>query len=311
MDNISAFIKFKQNLLQTGLFRSASRNRYTCQCPFCNDNHKHMYVLFKMDDDTPLLYMCFKCNSSGIVNKEFLDYLGINDIRIPKMMKIKKKININKINQNIVLCNEKDNIDYVCNYINRKIGEYPSLQELQFFQYVTHPYEYAKEYLGYNKNDYMFKDRHWFRMTNGGLIGRHNKDNQRISWLKYVNDDNVNPSGLYTIKLPFDLYKPINVYIAEGVMDVIGLYYHYIKNNNIYIACLGKGYETGLRYLLNMGIFGNSVNIKIFKDSDVNVKDIRINPNLKKLFNDVSIYQNVIGKDYGMMAEKIEIQKCL
>lgn len=301
---------YKQNLILSGAFRKASGDRYTCQCPFCNDNKNHMYVYIKFDD-TPLLYMCFKCHESGIVNKEFLSYLGLDDIRIPKSnKKFRKHIDFNKINQNIVTCNNDDDITDICNFINRKLGVIPTIEELQQFQYISNPFRYSTDYLDYHGNDYIFKHRHWFKLSNGCIIGRHDIDNQKINWLKHKST-NITRSGVYNIKTQFDLYKPINVYISEGVMDAIGLYYHYIHDNTIYIAVLGRGYGDGMKYLIDMGIFGDNVNIKIFKDSDVNCSYIHIDENMKKLFHSISIYENVIGKDYGLKKNEIEIQKCI
>ena len=62
MDN--NLLKYKEELLNTGLFRRVSEGQYVCKtCPFCGDTKSHMYVLIKLNDDTPVLYNCFKCNS--------------------------------------------------------------------------------------------------------------------------------------------------------------------------------------------------------------------------------------------------------
>jgi hypothetical protein len=305
---------YKERLIETGIFQRVNSSQYRCNCPYCGDRKKHMYVFIKLTDDSPVLYNCFKCNASGIMNKTLLEYLGIEDINIPKQS-FGKHIDMNSTasaKMSMVTVNEKCNIDCVCEYINNKVGHYPTLNELQYFQYVGDPVTYAMEYLGYkNKDTNIFKNRNWFRLTNGNIAGRWVNDNNDLSWLKFKSN-NVKGRGLYTIKLPFDLYQPINVYITEGIMDVIGLYYNYKKDDNcIYIATMGKHYENGIKHLVSMGIFGTSVNIKIFKDSDVKVSDIYIDKYLRKLFNKIDIYQNTIGHDYGMLPNEIDIQKVI
>lgn len=304
-------IDYKHKLLDTGIFKFQSNSRYTSQCPFCNDNKKHMYVLIDLNSDMPVLYNCFKCNAKGKMNTEFLKYFGIEDITIPRS-KFKKKIEPNKASSTLsVSVDDTDTITDVCNYIKDRVGQYPSLTDLQYFQYVGKPFDYSKEYLGNDKDSKVFNNRYWFRMTNGNIIGRYNSDDTSYRWLKYkskyVNDD----KGLYTLKIPFDLHQTINVYIAEGVMDIIGLYYNYIHDNNVYIATMGKNYTNGIHHLVDMGIFGDNVNIKIFKDPDVRLDKIYIDRNLKGLFGKVDIYHNITGKDYGVLPDELEIQKCI
>jgi len=209
---------------------------------------------------------------------------------------------------------KNDPINDISMYIQSRVGHYPTLTELQFFQYVGDPVRYAKEYLDNNNEISLInklKDRYWFRMTNGNIVGRHNKDIIKNRWMKYHSTLLTSKKGLYVIKLPFDSYKPINVYIAEGVMDVIGLYYNYIQENNLYIATLGKNYIDGLYYLISMGIFGESVNVKIFKDSDVSLEKIIIDRHMKELFNRIDIYQNSMAHDYGVQPDLLDIEKII
>lgn len=303
---------YKLKLLETGIFRHQTGNEYTAaQCPNCGDRRKHCYVLIKLDDDTPVLYNCFKCNAKGIVGKEFLSFFGIDDIRIPKT-KYSKKLSVSDSATDTldygVTVTEKDDISYACEYIKKRVGHYPTLAELQYFQFVGNPVNYAAEYLGYDgKNRKQFSNRCWFRLTNGNIHGRA-IDNNPMRWIRF-HTNKVKQAGLYTIKLPFDLYQPINVCIAEGIMDVIGLYYNYPMTNAIYIAALGKNYNRGIEHILSMGIFGESVNVKVFKDPNVRVREIFIPYHLQQLFKKVEFYENLNGKDYGVLPDELEVSK--
>jgi len=307
-------IEYKEKLLASGIFRRVGvSERYTCQCPFCNDNKRHMYVLIRLTDDTPCLYRCFKCEAKGKMNKQFLEYFGIDNISIPRTS-TRRKIDIGKASttSNLTLVNENDtyNINFACSYIESRVGHYPSIAELQYFQLISNPQSYANEFLGDNKESNYFKDRSWFKLTNGNIMGRYKDDTTNYRWLRYKSQ-RVTDKGLYTFKMPFDLYQPINVYIAEGAFDLIGLYYNHKRDNNIYIASLGRDYVSCIRYLISIGIFGISVNIFIFKDADVPASSIYINKNMRSLFNKIDIYQNILAKDYGVMPNDLEIQKCI
>jgi hypothetical protein len=180
--------------------------------------------------------------------------------------------------------------------------------ELQYFHYIGNPVKYANDFLG-NENISTINNRVWFQMTNGNIIGRTVNDNTNMRWLKYKTTK-AHGVGLYKIGIPIDLYQPIHVIIAEGVMDVIGLFYNYKETfNNIYIGTMGKDYVKGIKYILDKGIFGDSVYIKIFKDPDVPVNKIWIDNNLRSLFKRVDIYENCMGYDYGVKPDLLDIHK--
>jgi hypothetical protein len=307
MDNSS----YKEKLLESGIFRRVRAVQYRCQyCPFCNDGKWHMYVRIDVTTDDPVVYYCQKCKSHGSMNRQFLEYFNLDDIRIPRTT-FRKKIDTGKATTSMnITVNENDDIRNVCEYIQSRVGHYPSIDELQAFQYISNPESYVREYFNDCDNVRKLRNRYWFRMTNGGIIGRWFNDNTNCRWLKYRSNI-LKGRGLYSIKIPVDTHLPINVYIAEGVMDVVGLYYNYIRDNNIYIACMGKEYEAALKYLISLGIFGNSVSVKIFKDADVNVKGIKIDEPLRMLFNKIEVYQNMEGDDYGVLPDKLDIQKII
>lgn len=311
-------ITFKKQLIECGFFRKKTKQEYTCQCPFCNDNKRHCYVKIDINDNSPVVYHCFKCLSHGIINKKFLDYFGLR-FEIPKFGNFKSFTNKKKaedhvsIDPSLTFVNEQDNINSIQEYTYRKIKETPTIEELQMFQYIANPIKYSREILSLRDNEYKYRNRNWFKLTNGSMIGRHVQDGTEINWLK-IKPNNVSSSLLYKFRKPIDLYSPINVMIAEGIMDVIGLYYHYKEFDNcMFIAVLGKGYNNALEHLLNIGIFGSSVNVKIFKDSDVDnnyLINTCYNP-YKNLFNKIDLYENLIGKDYGLPSEFVDIHKII
>ena len=306
-------IEYKESLLSRGGFRRVSTTQYRIQeCPKCGDRKWHCYVKIDLSNDEPVLYKCFKCNSGGIVDDKFLEFIGIDDISVPKF-KFGRRLDVSetvseKINSMTVV--DGDDITGICDYINRKVGHYPSLSELQSFNYVGDPYKYTRDYLG-TEGQSVLRNRYWFRLTNGNISGRWYNDEVEYQWMRYKSN-RVKTVGLYKLNVPVDMYQPINVIIAEGVMDVIGLYYNYNGSaNNVYIGVMGKDYYRGIKYILARGLFGHSVSIQIFKDSVVNEKDIYIDYNMKKLFKRVDIFENLMGKDYGVLPDELDIHKII
>ena len=304
--------EFKRKLLETGIFRKANgEGQYKCDsCPYCGDMKKHMYVLIKQSDDTPVLYHCFKCTKSGVMDETFLSYYGI-ELEIPKMKGIKRirPGNMNGVVQNLELFHMERDVDMIGiarDYILKRVGVMCSLDDLKSFRVIGNPFEYARDYLG---GDYKgLKGRIWFGLTNGNMIGRSmNDDGKYDRWKKY--NGRQNEKGMYMIKNQIDSFNTIYVCIAEGVMDCIGLYYHGGIDNGMYLGCLGRDYVSAIKHVIDMGIFGDSVCVRIYKDSDVDFVKI---PNIyRKLFKSIDVYQNAIGKDYGVHGQCIQIEKCV
>lgn len=307
-------IEFKERLIATGLFKRVSASQYRVrECPKCGDRKWHCYVKIDINTDEPVFYHCFKCNSSGVVDKSFVDYLNI-DLRIPNW-KYRKNISTNtsvmaieKTEMDSILSKE-DDVSGISQYINSRIGVIPSYTDLEFFNFIGNPLRYGTAVLD---GDISYLDkRYWFKLTNGNMLGRYEDDSVDMRWLRFKSK-RIKMSGIYKINLPFDLYQNINVIIAEGIMDVIGLYYHYKSlSNNIYIATLGKSYQKGIEFVLQRGIFGPTVNIHIFKDSDVPVEKIWIPKEYNSLFKRINIYENQAFKDYGTKSENFDIHKII
>lgn len=304
---------YKQQLIDSGLLKKVpSRpHEYRANCPYCGDTHYHLYLHIDVTTDEPVVYMCKRCpNVHGALNEKLLTDLGI-DIKIPKNVKGMKRLKIDsgvsdKIN--IITVDAMDDIRGVREYVNKRVGHFPTLEELQMFQYIGKPSKYCTDYLG-EKNIEMLRNRYWFKLSNGNISGRIRDDSlSTYRWLMY-RSTRITRSGLYQIKNPIDILNNVNVCICEGVMDAIGLYYNYKELDNCsYIAVCSKQYSKGMKHMIDKGIFGDSVNIHIFKDPNVNTSDIYIDGNMRKLFNKVFIYGNG-SEDYGVKPDLFNVRR--
>ena len=66
-----------------GIFYKYNGYELVTKCPFCGDNDRpddgHLYIQLNMDNDSPVLYHCFKCNEGGLFTKRTLEELGIDN----------------------------------------------------------------------------------------------------------------------------------------------------------------------------------------------------------------------------------------
>lgn len=308
--------KFKEDLLATGEFkRTTNSTEYRFKyCPFCGDSKMHLYLNIDINSDDPIFYHCFKCNSGGVLKQDMLEQMLPGSIIVPKWGKSRKVVVNGVVSSESVVISENivaegDDVSKVQEYIRSRVGSTPSIEDLNKFEYIVRPYDYAKTYLGDEKIRMLDEERFWFRMTNGNMAGRFPNDKEEERrWVKYISN-RVSGRGLYRINQAFDMYKPVNVCIAEGVMDLVGLYYNYPISNPIFIAVLGSDYTAGMKYVLERGIFGKGVNIKIFKDADVPMAKMVIPRRLMQFFQSVDIYENKLAKDTGVLPEKLDIQR--
>lgn len=306
-------MEFKIRLLDTGIFRKVStEGQYRCQsCPFCGDNNKHMYVKILMDNETPVMYYCQRCNAHGWMNERFLSYYSIDNLQIPKSRGYKRIHPNNQSKGPIILFDENQDqnmLEIGSEYIQKRVGVRPSTDDLKAFQLLGNPEAYVREYLGDDIR--RLRGRVWFRLSNGNIIGRLTDRDTGERWLKYNSTREKSDTNIYIIKRGIDPYQTINICICEGVMDAIGLYYHGDIPNAVYIACLGRGYTSPMRYVIGAGIFGDSVNIRFYLDNDVR-ENPHVSENYALLFKSIGFYRNTLAKDFGYPEDRIMIEKYL
>ena len=308
--------EYKRKLLDTGLFQKVSnKGQYVCKtCPYCGDTKKHFYVYICQEDDSPVLYHCFKCLAGGFLDEKFMEYFGIDDIEIPKYKGQKRIKTSDSDNVVMNLIDENADADMLKRaslYIEKRVGFNPSVKDMTKFQVIGNPEVYIQNYLGGDTRG--LRDRVWFRLNNGSIIGRKLDSDEGMRWKKRTPYSTKEDAGIYVIKQDVYVNQTINICICEGIMDAIGLYYYnefeMEFDNAVYIACMGRDYSKGIQHALGMGIFGDSVNILIFKDNDV--EQVRIKNVYRKMFKKIEFYHNTLAKDFGVsVLHLIELEKC-
>jgi len=279
-------------------------------CPFCGNSKWKFYLYINVNDDSSVGYDCKRCNQkSSVIDQTVLNGLGIYGEQIPQFKGVKYVKRTEEMFNDIVLLPEDADISKIQNYVYSRVGVVPTFDDLRLFQYVADPIKYCKMLSNDEVNKNKFINRFCFKLSNGGLTCRYHNDSQ-IRWIKHSVVKNCG-RGLYVLHNNVNPNEPINVAIAEGVFDIIGLYYHGNIKNCLYISTQGTNYASGLYHILGTGIFGSNVSVGIYKDGNVKNYEIRYDKRFKKLFKSITIYENIIESDYGHPKDKIEIHKAL
>jgi hypothetical protein len=323
---------------------TSDKKELIIRCPYCGDsskthNHGHFYIALDKENYFP--YYCQKCNSSGIINRNFFKDINVVDYDLISSIEInnkeaKKKLKYRTSNigglKSLIYSNDEiclpsyddrydyDKLEYLENRysfnidIDKFICQYKTVFNLEAF-------------LDINKIDYYNCSEYMFKELNNNYIGFLSNDKNFIIFRNidkncdknkryYMYNIYDNPEGkrFYTIETKVNILEPqVDIVLAEGPFDIIGIkeyFYNDINENTIFTSINGKGYGLVLNYFARLGFL--NMNIKIYSDKDVNLtfyKNLINNYNILKN-NKLTIYYNDIDKDYGTKIENIKIKRC-
>lgn len=313
----------------------------TIRCPCCGDSMKnqssmHFHVKIDLDDDDmPLIYHCFRCDESGILNSDILRSLGIFDIELNSKVKSYNKHAIKKGNKkgltryskkmSVVLPYPKnlELAEIKRDYINNRLGTDFSIEQLVALKIVLNFADYVREneitqlkmyksFINTLHYDYV-----GFISTNNDFIQfRDTTNKNKYRYYNYNVYNLIDKSrNFYSIPNKIDLMtsEPVEIILSEGIFDILGVFSHIYKfdlKNKVYSAVCGCGFLSVVKYYLRRGLFGNNVTISIFSDQDKPPSFFtQLNQELKDWVKEINLYYNCKSKDCGVRPEKIEIVK--
>ena len=311
------------------------------RCKSCGDSdnpkHAHLYIKVPQSDEEVPLYNCKKCNASGIVDDLFLRRYGCEDTRVmidlathneklKSSLRFVKYKNSSKYYLNNIIFDDKYNT-YKLNYINSRIGSNFTIDDIRDLKIFLN----LIDILRYN-NITPTRDQRIIEGLNTFFIGFISYDNSYAIMRKVVDKD-IGDSKLdkryinykfvedyetvtfYTIPAEIDSLsnEPINIHIAEGVFDILSIYYNLNNRNNkqnIYITAAGKSYKEALKFVLTKIGMVNFI-INLYPDNDVHDRDLYklilkdILPLQVPIFIHRNLYPN--EKDFGVPLDRINI----
>lgn len=309
------------------------------RCHLCGDSRDissaHMYIGLKNE---AIVYNCFKCNSSGIVNGHFLRNMGCYD---PNIILLCQDQNSKFTNSNpyantfAKFYNSKNVYIPSCSnefanrkieYISNRLGHPMTQYEIKRFKIILN----LKYFLNFNNIQNYTRHPDMVDLMDKFFIGFLSMDNRYVILRRlvpegklpkfidhrYINYDIFGfGDGIkyYTIPNEINTTIPLDIHIAEGIFDILSIYMHVapIGSNGIFSAINGKSYSSLVRFLIvNYGFSG--FNLHLYPDADIpnytmqNIKDDI------KLFNvKVFVHRNAYEgeKDFGVSYGRI-IDSC-
>lgn len=309
------------------------------RCPFCGDSRKHedsthFYVKVNMKEDTPVLFMCHLCDTSGILTPSVLRSLEINDLSLNSGLLIYNKTAMKNMKHQIGVTNNEFNFEvpvadanderniFKKEYYEKRLGIKTTFEELAELKTIfklgqfLHHNEIEKITVSKEKGQALHDDYMGFLTAKNEFINfRKVYESKFKRYEKYSIFQNLdNTRKFYTIPNQVDLLstKKITINIAEGVFDIHGIYYHLYekeKKNMIYAAVCGAGYISVIKYFIKMGVFDN-VDLNIYSDDDRHPSYYKpVVRELSPWVDNINLFYNEKSKDYGVTKQEIKIVK--
>jgi len=338
MDNIELKHLIRLKLSQLDVFKSINEIQVAVRCPYCGDsvknpNSAHFYIKLNIrNEDEPILFNCFRCDMSGIVTPSVLRTLGISDLQLNSSLIAYNSKTVGKINKALGITDNQ--FDFIVpmpdendernirkkRYIEQRLG-----LEFTFKQLVELKTVFSLgQFLKANDIDKITTKREKAILLNNDYVGflttrnefinfRNIYPNENKRYEKYSIFNNLdNTRKFYTIPNEIDLLttKKITINIAEGVFDILGIYFHLYeqeRKNMIYTAVCGSGFVSVLKYFIKMGVIDN-VDINIYSDDNRYPKFYApMVKELKPWVNEFTLFYNEKDKDYGVPKDGIKI----
>lgn len=308
------------------------------RCHFCGDSRDtskaHMYIGLKPNG--AIVYNCFKCNSSGVVDGKFLRELGCYDPDIIALCNERKMnstgSNDHSSNKNAFIKTAKSVVIPLSNneyaqkklkYISERLGYVFNAGDAARFKIILN----LKEFLDLNYTHNYTRQPDIIDLLDKYFIGFLSSDNMYVvlrrlvpegKLPKYIDYRFVNykifgwsdeGNKFYIVPNTIIPYRPLDIHIAEGAFDIISIYLHVapLGSNAIFGAVCGKSYSSLIRYLI-VGYGFTDFNLHLYPDSDIKMEDmIRIKESIKPFGARVFVHRNIYPdqKDYGVSMDMI------
>lgn len=344
-------LNFKERFISALYQRDGPRpivrgDSYVVRCPYCGDSadikKAHFYITVHMDDQSPILYNCFRCPVGGILTTEVMRKLELQEESLYNGV---KKLNKNAVHYDKKAIGAKGQVllfDYTLpdiqdgpklEYIRKRLGIDFTFEDFKKMKVITSLKAFLiqnkiKKLTCHDRVAYFYENCFVGFLSHGGgyILLRDITGKSHIPWIKYpITSKSKEGVTFYSLESSIDIFteETITVNLAEGVFDILGVYYHFQKSNRntVNIAVTGKQYESVCYYLIRMGILGSNVVINIFSDNDerFNQKNRgddtsleyyrKLFSHIKYLFKAVYVYYNELGKDCGVPRNEISLVK--
>ena len=317
--------------------------RVRTRCVLCGDskrdpNKKRLYI--KCDPSNPsepILYNCFNCNESGILNVDMLEMIlgGIDSDEIELLKRINKsasrdsgniRVNKYKLSRSMSLklppARRSNSTINKIRYLNRRLGciiplvDYPrlklifSLKELLEINQLDLSEKY-RPFLDLYEQDYIG----WLSVNNEFIILRDITGKNKFRYIKInLFGTENNAHSFYTISNSINTLSrnPIKIVVTEGPFDILSVVYNIygmIIPDCVFMSVNHGSFLNPILYYLNKGLVGSNVYIEIYRDSDSKLDYQLLKKQLRIYTKNFSVFRNSMGKDFGVPKNEFEIEQ--
>lgn len=337
--------QFKQDLLyklqQRRIFKKASSKQFYMRCPLCGDSRKNankarFYVKIDMEnDDEPVLFNCYNCNSGGVMTPNILKALSIDDREITTGLRI---LNNRSARINTRYNTKQNTFSYTMpkgnpnnelhvmkkEYIESRLGKSFTFDELTAMKTIFSLGDFLLtnkiEKINCGEKKALELDKNyvgWLTINNETINFRQTMPSTFERYEKYSIIQGLNNTlKFYVIPTIIDVLSPEKFYIniTEGVFDIYGVFYHIDnggKDNSVYIAACGSGFRVIVDYVIRLGLIGN-VALNIYSDTDKDPSEYRyILEDYGDWIDEVNLFYNGKNDDFGHPKSKIIVNRSL
>ena len=327
---------------------SGDRTQWYVRCPYCGDsvhqNHGHLSIHIDVDDDRDgMRWRCLKCNESGSVTREFLQDLGLYvepefAVDLRNYNRKANRVAGRYLNDYIPTFKIPKPKDSKANYFKRKylsdrLGWNFSLEDSHTFQIV---YD-LEQFLSFNGIDPLSLSNPKFRsnlqnnyvgflsMNRNVITLRCILSKETMEKYKYyrylkveLDPRNKNPNSFYHIPTPVPLLsrEPLHVHIAEGIFDILGVYFgttwkkNFPDGNHVFYGACGFGSFQILQNIIYSGL-GYNIILHLYCDNDQSdwreIRSLIAHPQIQVWVDKVYFHRNGYEneKDYGVPKDRI------
>lgn len=339
MESVDFKVELWERLMDIRPKRKVNDSLLSIRCPFCGDSRKnlestHLYIKIEMKEDMPVVFMCHRCDTSGILTPSVLRSLEINELNLNSGLIRYNKSALKNIPFQLGVINNNFNFKVPTpdpndernirkkEYYEGRFGVSTSFEELVELKTIFK----LGDFLRHNEIEKITSSKEKAISLNNDYLGFLTAKNEFINFRKVYDSkfkryekysilQNIdNTRKFYTIPNEIDLLsnKKVTINIAEGVFDIHGVYHHLYekeKNNMVYAAVCGAGYVSVIKYFIKMGIIDN-VDVNIYSDDDRHPNFYRaLVKELKPWVNRVELFYNDKSKDFGVPKRDIKVIK--
>lgn len=326
--------------------KQVNDTEYRTRCPFCGDSVKnlntgHLYIHINPDDNFPMVYHCFKCPASGVIDKEFLSVMEISDVNLQANISVLNKYTDKLSSHRFIYGDKSIMYDFKrpevvigekTKYIEDRLGISLTKEDFTKMKVITS----LRDFLVMNKiksltcsdHDAFILERDYVGFLSFGntyILFRNIRNSKSYSWIKYpITQESKQSRVFYSMESEIDVFSGnrLTINLAEGVFDALSACYNLEHNNPncMNIAVCGKHYNNIMYKLIGLGLAGSNIDINIFSDNDMTFNKKSVAPtdikyfnnifnHMKKLYGSVNVFYNIIGKDIGVPRKDISLKK--